>query len=126
MGGSSLDEKNYGKGLSYNSTDWTLSVDTMTNSNRGKAVLVTFLNNVELMKLGGNTFGAKFGAGSLSYYVPKYDATAKGETGIAFIYLRCGKYYFCDGWTINAAPVPKMAGKAWILWLSVDLFKKGH
>ena len=115
-----LNENNYGEGVSFSCDNLSVGVDMLKNSNRGRALLGTILWNLKFGEAGGFIFGSKLGVGALSYQVPKYQATIHGNTEIVYFYAKCGKEYFCNGFSVNLAPVPKLAGKAYIMWFTME------
>lgn len=110
-----LQEHNRGAGLVASCGDWSGGLDSIVNSNDGRAQLQTILRRIPLVSYGSFTGGVKLGMLKMKYEVPQFGATLSGQDKVAYFYIERKGYH------INLAPVPKMAGKAWIIWFTVPL-----
>ena len=87
----------------------------MVNSNNGKATVLSLLWGPKPLEIGPILLSGKVGIARVSYGVPRYDVTLYENTKIGFATV-------CLIWfpevCLNAAPVPKVAGNAYIAWVS--------
>jgi len=115
-----LNEKNHGYGLVYTCGRWSLGLDQMINSNKGKAQVLSLVWSTENLEVGPFFVNGNVGYARLSYEVPRYNITLYDSTKIAFVGTGLNVLPQVQ---LNFAPVPKMAGKAWITWLKVRLLQ---
>lgn len=110
-----LQEKNRGVGMFYSCDGWSTGFDRMINSNNGQATVLSLLWGPKPLEVGPVLLGGKAGFARVSYGVPKYNVTLYENTKIGFLTVGMKRW---PQFSLNIAPVPKVAGDAYIAWVS--------
>lgn len=109
-----LEENNRGKGIVFTCDGWSFSVDRMINSNRGKATVIAIVWSAQ-MELGPVFVRGSAGYAAVSYGIPRYNVTVRDNTNIGYVSFGLTDF---PKFSVNVAPVPKVAGNAYILWVT--------
>jgi hypothetical protein len=118
--GRELEENNRGWGVVYSCNGWSVGLDRMVNSNRGQAVVFSVVWGTRVAEIGPVFFNGTIGYARVSYGVPKYNATLYDNSVVGFGGVGLTRW---PEWTVNIAPVPKVAGNAYILWVNYELIR---
>lgn len=113
-----LQEKNRGVGFFYSCDGWSTGFDRMVNSNNGKATVFSLLWGRRIAEVGPVFLNGKVGFARVGYEVPRYNVTLYENAKIGFLGVGLTRLPHV---TLNIAPVPKVAGNAYIAWVSYEV-----